>query len=179
MIFPRLSPPREALARLKAKSTPEQWALWERMANEGWGDDDPLGHLDTPLVSSAHSWGFGIGYWFSPSGILYPVDTDHDTYVSQNSDLFGAVSEEGAIEKGWCRVRFHPSGLEIDVSSNGQVASPQRRVSSAAVSLQDRGISLRGKSINVGVDNLPGVSLTDSEALSGDWEFSPLTLRSR
>jgi len=119
-----------------------------------------------------NSWVLGVGYWVSPAGVPYPVDTDHDTYVSQNSDLFGAVSEEEAIGKGWCRVRFHRQGLEIDLASDDRAASPQNRVSSILTALRDKGIALQDKSVNVGMGNLPGVSLTMTEAIEGSWDVS-------
>ena len=127
------------------------------------------------LVSGA-SWVLGEGFWASPQDVLYPVDMNHDTFVAENYEMFSLPSNavpssvEAALESGWARVRFHPGGVEIDLATSCVARFPESRVKAIVEALVAKGNNFTGKTINVGVDEHPGVTLDFEQALSGSWD---------
>jgi len=155
--------------------------LIDDFANKAWGsvgssassEGVKLNALGIPLLSGP-SWVLGSGFWGSPQDVLYPVDTNHETFVAEHPEMFslppGEVpSVEAALDSGWVRIRFHTNGVEIDLSASGSSRSHASRVKAIAEDLVAKGNNFTGKTINVGVDERPGITLTLEQVLSGDW----------
>ena len=126
-------------------------------------------------LSSGAGWVLGEGFWSSPNGVLYPVDMNHDTFVAENPEMFSIPQDaipsvEAALGSGWARVRFNLHGVEIDLDTSGASRSPESRVKAIVEALIDRGNNFTGKTINVGVDERPGFTLSLEQALSGSWD---------